>query len=83
MSYTYSLSQPALELFSRCTLRDRQRLLTIFEQLAENPFVEGEFACKDTTGREQQIVFRHKWRVVFWPDHFAAEVRISKIERLK
>lgn len=42
LPYTYTVDAAVLERFSLSTRKQRETLLRIFDQLAENPFLEGD-----------------------------------------
>ncbi len=55
---------------------NRQRILNFIEYLAMNPFDEGDYIERDTTGRECQVKTIGKFALFYWPDHAEKEVRI-------
>ncbi len=58
---------------------NRQRILNFIEYLAINPFDEGDYTERDSTGRECQVRIIGKFAVYFWADHAEKEVRIVDV----
>jgi len=54
----------------------RDRILSFIEDLAANPFAEGDYVERDGTGRECQVRIIGKLAVYYWPDHAEKEIRI-------
>lgn len=60
----------------------RRLLLTLLEQLAEEPFRRGDFRQLDLTGRTNEVALQGEWLITFWSDHAAREVRVVALERV-
>jgi hypothetical protein len=82
-TYQYVLDGDVLEEFLRRSIRQREKLLTVFRLLADNPFQRGEFCFRDSTSREIQRNRFGDWTISFWSDHAVKEVRIVGIQRIK
>jgi hypothetical protein len=72
-----------VEFIANSKKSDRERLLRAFQQLGNNPFQKGEFIEQDLSGRPVHVKRFEKWRIAYWPDHGACELRIAEVRRLK
>jgi hypothetical protein len=50
------------------------------EDLAKDPTQAGDWVAKDTTGRPIQVKRAGRFLFSYWPDPFAKELRLIKIE---
>lgn len=75
MSPGYSF---VIEFFSNASKKDRERLLRVFNSLADDPFQKEEL-LKLRSGREVQTKRFQKWLVTFWADHAVKEVKIIEV----
>lgn len=57
----------------------QQKILHFIRSLAENPFVEGDFADQDGTSRTRQIKIVGNYAITFWADHPARTVMVVDI----
>lgn len=80
--YTYTVDSAVLEVFNVCSRRQREKLLRIFEQLADNPFLSGELVQKDSVGRPLQIHRFAEWLITYWSEHASRQVFIIAVEHL-
>ena len=77
--YTYTVDAAVLERFSLSTKKQRETLLRIFDQLADNPFLEGEYVIQDSTGRPLQVRRFGAWVVTYWPEHLGRQIHILSV----
>jgi hypothetical protein len=56
--------------------RNRERVLSFIESLANDPFKKGDASEQDSAGRRHQIKIFGKLALYYWPDHAEKEVRI-------
>ncbi len=56
-----------------------QNILRFIQSLAENPFVEGDFADQDKTFRTRQIKIVGNYAITYWADHPAKTVMVVDI----
>jgi hypothetical protein len=82
-AFVYVLDGIVLEEFLHQPIRQRERLLTIFRRLAENPNQKGETFFLDSTRRQIQRKLFDQWQISFWSDHAVKEVRIVGIQRVR
>lgn len=78
LGYTFAVDGAVLEFFTTCSKRDRNRLLKIFDSLADDPFQKGD-ALKLGSGREMQVKRFEKWLVTFWLDDPVKEIKITDV----
>ena len=81
--YTYDLDASALHIFAAITSRQRQRLLRIFDHLADDPFLPGDFVEHDAVGRPCQVKRFGDWSLTYWSEHIGHKVHILSVEQLK
>jgi hypothetical protein len=81
--YIFVLNEDVFSVFLKVRGKDRQDLVRGFEWAADNPFSKGDEVAKDETGRPVQLKRFGRWVVGFWADHFACEVRIVAVSKLK
>ena len=65
----------------RPSTRDRQRIVSFLESLADNPFQKGDYEEKDDIGRPIQIKVIGQYALTFRADHGEREVKVIKIEK--
>jgi len=75
-AYSYTLSETVAEFALDLEPSEQTNLVSLFRQLATDPYQEGEFTDVDRTGRTLQVKLFGHWLVTYWPDHGANEVRI-------
>src|SRR4051812_14342673 len=81
--YKYTVDRAVLELFTGANRRQREKLLRIFDQLAGNPFQEGESLQKDNLGRSLQVKRFGEWTVTYWPEHLGNQIHMIAVEHLR
>ena len=79
--YDYSLDREAVAVLVACTVREQRFLVDACATLARNPAGSGDYAYRDTSGRENQVIDLGGFVVTFWVDHAERVVRILVIER--
>jgi hypothetical protein len=70
LGYTYTVDRDVLPTLVSTRKSDRDRLLRAFAELADNPFVEGEFRRRSS---ERSDV------VTWWVDHPVKIVRVTDV----
>jgi hypothetical protein len=65
----------------RPSTRDRQRIFSFLESLADNPFQKGDYEENDDVGRPIQIKVIGQHALTFWADHGSSEVKVTRIEK--
>ena len=81
--YKYTVDDAVLEVFAVTTKRQRERLLRIFAQLADNPFLRGDSVQPDHVGRPLQVKRFGEWTITYWPEHLSDVIHIIAIEHLR
>jgi len=59
--------------------RERAQILRFLDDLAADPFQEGDFQDRDDDGRIVQIKIIARFALTFWADHAAKEVRVTQV----
>lgn len=81
--YHYTVDDAVLQRFAGATRRQREKLLRIFDQLAEKPFLEGDTVQMDPVGRPCQVKRFGDWTIIYWPEHLSRQVHIIATEHLR
>ena len=61
---------------------EKDALATFLDLLEHYPTLKGETTERDDIGRTVEVKFVGKFKVVYWADHPAKEVKVLKLERL-
>lgn len=78
--YDYALGVEAVHAFTTQGVRERDRLLRIFDALASHPFEPGDYREPGLTGRDYEVKLFDGLLVTWWVDHAVNEVRIVRLE---
>lgn len=78
--YDYALGAEAVHAFTARGVRERERLLQIFDGLAQRPFEPDDFREPGLSGREYEVKLFDNLLVTWWVDHAVREVRIVRLE---
>lgn len=81
LGYRYALDEVCCQVFSALPLRERERLLSVFRQLAADPFQKGEYREADSRGFAVEVKLAGDHFLITWhTDHAAKEVRIVGLD---
>ena len=58
----------------------REAVMQFIRSLAGNPNSAGDFTEKDNVGRTVQVKVIGRYAITFWPDHAAAEIKVTHIK---
>ena len=83
MRYHYAVDDAVLDVFASLPKRQRERLLRIFDTLAENPFLLGDTVQRDSVDRPCEVKRFGEWTVIYWSEHIGTKVHILAVEHLK
>jgi hypothetical protein len=81
LRYAYSLHERAAQATIVADDSARSELLGFFNTLARNPGRCGAEQAIDEAGRPNEVAYTDHFRVVYWADHAAKEVRIIDVRR--
>jgi hypothetical protein len=56
---------------------ERAYLIKSFAQIAANPYRRPDFIVRNAGERDLQVAVFTRWRITYWVDHYAREVRIT------
>ncbi len=76
------IHEPTLRFLLSCRVRERNEIFAFLQQLASNPYQEGEQTERDASGRMHQIIGFRRWSIAYWADHAVKELRVVRIERM-
>jgi hypothetical protein len=79
--YAYSWRERAGLAILAADEGERRELLDVCEALARNPSRRGAEHVIDETGRTNEVAYTARFRVTYWADHAAKEVRIMDVRR--
>lgn len=79
--YVYSLRERAALAILAADEDERRELLDVFGVLTRSPGQSGTEQVIDEVGRTNEVAYTTHFRVVYWADHAAKEVRIMDIRR--
>jgi len=83
LPYQYAADEAVLIIFSAIPPRQRSQLMRIFDLIAEDPFIRGDWVKKDSDGTEYQVKSFGRWSVIWRVDHPDSCVRIIDVELLR
>jgi hypothetical protein len=77
--YEIFLRSEAIQALRTIRAAPRRQLAAFIDSLAINPFSEGDYAMRDSSGRAVQIKIIGTFAVTFWSDHPVKEIKILDI----
>ena len=80
-SYRFLLTAEAFRFLLTLRAAERQILDDVFETLAEQPFLTGDFREHDDSW-PMEVPLKGRFLLTFWSDHAAKEVRVVRVERV-
>ena len=78
--YVLCVRSEAVEFYRSLRRSEKDALARFF--LEHYPPLKGETTERDDIGRTVEVKFVGKFKVVYWADHPAKEVKVLKLERL-
>ena len=81
--YRYTVDAAVLAVFGATTKGQREKLLRMFAQLADNPHLPGDRIQHDNVGRPLQIKRFGHWTITYWSEHLDNQVHIIAVEHLR
>jgi hypothetical protein len=80
MTFGYVINDVVSERLFALKKADRASVVECFRQLTANPSRRPDFILRKAGERDLQVaVFKH-WRITYWIDHYAREVRINDLQ---
>lgn len=80
--YRFLLAAEAFRFLLTLRAAERQMLDDVFETLARQPFLTGDYQEYDGDGRPMEVLLKGRFLLTFWSDHAAKEVRVVRVERI-
>ena len=81
--YKYSVDEAVLQIFISSPKRRRDELLRVFDRLASDPFLPGDFVQLDDAGRSCQVKRFGHGVVTWWAEHLGSRVHIIDADLLR
>ncbi len=78
--WDYSANAAAVDFMVGCKPADRRRIITVLDRLVDNPAIKADAFFREESGRKISIVRLSGFRIAFWVDHFAKEVRVVDVD---
>jgi hypothetical protein len=78
--YGYTLGDEAVRAFASLPVRQREKLLRVFDSLARFPSQQGDYQEAGGSGRLYEVKLSDDLMLTWWVDHAVREVRIVRIE---
>lgn len=82
-AYALFLHAHAAAFFHGLRREEREPIRHFLELLEQYPTTEGEATERDIIGREVQVKFVRRFRVVYWASHATKEIKVLRIERTR
>ncbi len=80
--HRFLLTSEAFRFLLTLRASERQMLDDVFEPLADNPFLPGDYQEFDEANRPLEVLLKGRFLLTFWADHAVKEVRIVRVERV-
>lgn len=74
--YRVFIAAEVIAFLKTCPHREQLLITRLFEELAGDPFRDGEYVERDDTSRPIQVKIIGRYAVFFWADHPVKEVKI-------
>ena len=81
MNYRYVVEDEVMDVFISASPLQRERLLKLFQQLADEAPLSDSPDHRDSQGRPIYRRDFNAWRIWYWHDGPVHEVRIVEVER--
>lgn len=79
--YAYSWRERAALAILAADDDERRELVDVSEALTRSPGQRGAEQVSDEAGRTNEVIYTAHFRVTYWTDHAAKEVRIMDVRR--
>src|SRR5207247_5751204 len=76
MAYEIYLRSETLDFLHQRRREDRDQILNLLDALENDPFRKGDFAEKDQTSREIEVLIFRRYAILYWADHAVKEVKV-------
>ncbi|MBI2947560.1 MAG: hypothetical protein HYY23_07930 [Verrucomicrobia bacterium] len=77
------LDEVAFQYLISINASERRRLLSVFDDLRNNPHRRPDYFIKDAAERDLSVWATKPFLITYWLDSFVSEVRVVNIERLR
>jgi len=79
MDYEVYLRTEAFEFLRQLHADQRNRLLRLLHELGQDPYRRGDFAERDLSGRDIQVLIFQRYAISYWADHAVKELKVIDI----
>lgn len=79
MEYEVYLRREVFEFLRQCRNDERGLLLTLFHALGKDPYRRGDFAERNGTGRDIEVLVFRRYAILYWADHAAKELKVTEV----
>lgn len=77
--WTYAIDGAVVDFLINCKTADRVRAVKVIRRLVDNPAIRPDGFLYDDTGRKISIARLGGFRIHFWVDHFAKQIRVTDV----
>lgn len=79
MEYEVYLRREALEFLRLRRNDERDLMLGLIRSLGKDPSRRGDFAERDSNGREIEVLIFRRYAILYWADHAVKELKVTEI----
>ena len=79
MEYEVYLRREALEFLRLRRNDERDLMLGLIRSLGKDPSRRGDFAERDSSGREIEVLIFRRYAILYWADHAVKELKVTEI----
>jgi hypothetical protein len=79
MEYEVYLRREALEFLRLRRNDERDLMLGLIRLLGKDPSRRGDFAERDSNGREIEVLIFRRYAILYWTDHAVKELKVTEI----
>ena len=79
MEYEVYLRTEVFEFLRHRRIDERNRLLGLLHELGGDPYRRGDFAERDLSGRDVQVLIFQRYAISYWADHAVKELKVIDI----
>jgi hypothetical protein len=79
MEYEVYLRTEAFEFLRHRHPDERNRLLRLLHELGQDPYRRGDFAEREQSGRDIEVLIFRRYAISYWADHAVKELKVIDI----
>jgi hypothetical protein len=75
-TYRVFVAADVIATLRKCSPLEKREITWLFDELAQNPFRNGDYIDQDPVGRPVQVILIGNRALCYWADHAVKEVKI-------